>query len=127
MQSADLFPGVWRMTALHSAGPDGRLTPVSYSGQIFFSPDGHMSVQAMDRRPDAPATRYTALGYEATFGQYRLRSNQDVLEFVVTSSLVRSLVGQALLRSFEITTSHLVLSPVGTDERWRVEYARDSR
>lgn len=115
--------GAWRMTSLEAA-TDGILSPVPYSGQIVFTANGTMSVQAMNPDTSAPDTQYTVNGYEAFYGT--VSTNQADRTFVVKveSSLAPDLVGQELTRNFEVKGGTLILTPSNPAEGWRVTYER---
>ena len=57
--------GVWTMVSLEVANASGAMQAIPYGGQIIFTVDGHMAVQAMNTDPAAADTPYTRNGYEA--------------------------------------------------------------
>jgi hypothetical protein len=116
--------GTWQMTSLQSAVVDGTYSTVPYSGQVIFTEGGTLSVQASDANPDAADTTYTMNGYEAYYGPVVVDDKAGTFTITVSSSLVRALEGQALVRKFEVTDDQLVITPVDASEGWRVTYDR---
>ncbi|PLU62984.1 lipocalin-like domain-containing protein [Sinorhizobium medicae] len=139
--------GAWRMTSLQFTNSEGSLAEVPYSGQVIFSqsgslsvqamdPDpaakpqvifsqsGSLSVQAMDPDPAAKPTTYTANGYEAYYGPVEIDEAKNTFTITVESSLVRDLIGQKLVRKFQVTEDQLVILPADPSEGWRVTYER---
>ena len=74
--------GVWTRVSLEAADANGEMQPVDYSGQIIFTADGHVAVQAMNLDPEAPDTPYTSSGYEAYYG--RVVTDEAVGTFTMT-------------------------------------------
>ncbi len=116
--------GAWRMTSLQITNSEGKKADVPYSGQAVFSQSGTLSVQAMDPDPAAKPTTYTANGYEAHYGPVAIDEEKSTFTITVESSLVRDLIGQELVRVFEVTGDQLVITPVDPEEGWRVTYER---
>lgn len=116
--------GAWRMKSLQITDSQGKKTDVPYSGQVVFSQSGTLSVQAMDQDPAAKPTTYTANGYEAYYGPVAIDEGKSTFTITVESSLVRNLIGQELVRVFEVAGDHLVITPVDPEEGWRVTYER---
>lgn len=118
--------GAWQMTSLQFTNPEGKVVDVPYSGQLVFADTGTLSVQAMDANPDAKPTTYTANAYEAYYGPVKIDNTAKTFTITVKSSLVRDLIGQELVRKFEVTGDQLVISPVDPSETWRVSYNRQN-
>ncbi|ABR61180.1 hypothetical protein GOL30_10375 [Sinorhizobium medicae] len=116
--------GAWRMTSLQFTNSEGSLAEVPYSGQVIFSQSGSLSVQAMDPDPAAKPTTYTANGYEAYYGPVEIDEAKNTFTITVESSLVRDLIGQKLVRKFQVTEDQLVILPADPSEGWRVTYER---
>jgi hypothetical protein len=116
--------GAWEMTSLESAAPDGTYSTVPYSGMVIFTEGGTLSVQASNANPDAEDTTYTLNGYEAYYGPVVVDDAAGTFTITVSSSLVRALEGQELVRQFEVTGDQLVITPVDASEGWRVTYER---
>lgn len=116
--------GAWRMTSLQFTNSEGSLAEVPYSGQVIFSQSGSHSVQAMDPDPAAKPTTYTANGYEAYYGPVEIDEAKNTFTITVESSLVRDLIGQKLVRKFQVTEDQLVILPADPSEGWRVTYER---
>ncbi len=114
--------GVWTMVSLEVADTNGQMQPVDYSGQITFTADGQVAVQAMNPDPEAPDTPYTSNGYEAYYGRVVTDEAAGTFTMTVESALVRDLIGQALERRYEISGEQLILTPVDASEGWRVAY-----
>lgn len=114
--------GVWTMTALEVAGADGTMQPVDYAGQISFTADGHVAVQAMNPDLEAPDTAYTREGYEACYGRVETDEAAGSFTMTVESALARDLIGEELVRRYEVVGDQLVLTPADPAEGWRVSY-----
>lgn len=124
----DRFVGGWRLVTLEEPGDDGTPRPVDATGLFVFTRDGHASVQVMMREPDTSAStgpvQYAQGGYEASFGQYAIDEDAGVFTFRIEGALVRSLVGQNLVRRYELSGTRLIVTPAGPDEHWRVTWER---
>ncbi|WP_299006005.1 lipocalin-like domain-containing protein [uncultured Caulobacter sp.] len=116
--------GEWRMTSLQATKADGSVVQIPYSGQVIFARSGTLSVQAMDADPGAKPTTYTANAYEAYYGPVQIDQANRTFSITVTSSLVRDLIGQKLVRKFEVSHDKLVIMPATPGETWRVTYER---
>ena len=116
------LPGVWTMVSLEVADASGRMQQVPYSGQIVFTADGHMAVQAMNGDPEAPDTPYTRHGYEAQYGRVVTDEAAGTLAFTIESALVRGLIGQTLERRYEVSGDRFILLPADPAEGFRVTY-----
>lgn len=116
--------GAWRMTSLQITNSEGKPADVPYSGQVIFSQSGTLSVQAMDPDRAAKPTAYTANGYEAYYGSIEIDEAKNTFTITVESSLVRDLIGQKLVRKFEVNEDQLVILPADPKEGWRVTYER---
>ena len=73
----DRFVGAWRLDSLEQEGAEGKVHKSDSAGMLVFTRDGHMSVQVMERNPQAQTPtgpeQYSQGGYEASFGTYRDR------------------------------------------------------
>ncbi|WP_318911691.1 lipocalin-like domain-containing protein [Sinorhizobium medicae] len=78
----------------------------------------------MDPDPAAKPTTYTANGYEAYYGPVEIDEAKNTFTITVESSLVRDLIGQKLVRKFQVTEDQLVILPADPSEGWRVTYER---
>lgn len=116
--------GVWKMTSLKVSNADGTRKQIPYSGQVVFSKEGMLSVQAMDHDPAASPTTYTMAGYEAYYGPVTINAQASTFTITVRSSLVRNLIGQQLTRVFQVDDDHLTILPADPKESWRVTYER---
>ena len=114
--------GVWTIVSLEVADANGQMQPVDYSGQIIFTADGQVAVQAMNPDPEAPDTAYTSNGYEAYYGRVATDEAAGTFTMTVESALVRDLIGQELERRYEVVDDQLVLTPADPSEGWRVVY-----
>src|SRR3977135_732365 len=106
----DRFVGAWRLAWLEEPGPDGSIPRVGGSGIFVCTGDGRASVQVMYRTPPAGAAaapvQYAQGGYEATFGRYQVDPSARTFTYHVEGALVRSLIGNQLIReSHRIPTS----------------------
>ena len=117
------FVGAWRLARLEQPGADGKTHNADTIGLLVFTRDGHMSVQVMERNPQAQAAagpaQYSQGGYEASFGTYQIESSHT-FTFHVEGALVRSLIGKDLPRAFELSDNQLIVKSARPDERWRV-------
>lgn len=120
------FIGAWRLVALESPGPDGKIQKSDSSGMFVFTRDGHASVQVMDRNAPVQAAagpqQYSQGGYEATFGTYAVDESAHTFTFHVEGALVRSLIGKDLPRSFEFSGNQLIVKSTRPDEHWKVTW-----
>jgi hypothetical protein len=119
------FVGAWRLASLEKEGADGKVHKADSTGLLVFTRDGHMSVQVMDRNPQAqtPAgpEQYSQGGYEASFGTYEI-DEAHTFTFHVEGALVRTLIGEDLPRAFELSGKQLIVKSTRPDEHWRVAW-----
>jgi hypothetical protein len=124
----DQFVGAWRLAWLEQQGADGKLHRIDCCGMLVYTRDGHMSVQVMEREPQAqiPASpeQYSQGGYEASYGRYEIDERAHVFTFHVEGALVRTLVGKDLTRIYELSGKQLIVKPSRQDEHWRVAWER---
>ena len=122
----DRFVGAWRLAWLEGEGGDGKIHRSDSTGLLVFTRDAHMSVQVMERSPQAqtPAgpEQYSQGGYEASFGTYEIDERTNTFIFHVEGALVRSLIGKDLPRAFEFSGKELILRSTRPDEHWRVAW-----
>ena len=99
-------------------------TSADSTGLLVFTGDGHMSVQVMERNPQAQAAagpeQYSQGGYEASFGTYQIDESSHTFTFHVEGALVRSLIGKDLPRAFELSGKQLIVKSARPEEHWRV-------
>lgn len=116
--------GAWRLVRLEQPGADGKIHDADSTGLLVFTSDGHMSVQVMERNPQAQTSagpeQYSQGGYEASFGTYQMNESSHTFTFHVEGALVRSLIGKDLPRSFEVAGEQLIVKSTRPDEHWRV-------
>lgn len=122
------FAGAWRLIRLEQHGADGKLHNVDCTGLFMFTPDGHASVQVMQRNPppsiaSAPET-YSQSGFEASWGTYTVDERTQTFLFHIDGALVRSLIGKDLQRSYHFSGNQLTVKSTRTDERWSVTWER---
>jgi hypothetical protein len=120
------FVGAWRLAWLEAEGADGKIHRADSAGLLVFTRDGHMSVQVMERHPQAqtPAgpEQYSQGGYEASFGTYEIDESTHTFTFHVEGALVRSLVGKDLARVYEFAGKQLIVKSTRPEEHWRVAW-----
>ena len=120
------FVGAWRLAWLEGEGADGKIHRADSTGLLVFTRDGHMSVQVMERNPQAqtPAgpEQYSQGGYEASFGTYEIDESTHTFTFHVEGALVRSLIGKDLPRAFEFSGRQLLVKSTRPEEHWRVAW-----
>ena len=120
------FVGAWRLAWLEGEGADGKIHRADSTGLLVFTRDGHMSVQVMERNPQAqtPAgpEQYSQGGYEASFGTYEIDESTHTFAFHVEGALVRTLIGKELPRAFEFSGKQLIVKSTRSDEHWRVAW-----
>lgn len=115
--------GEWTMSRLEFE-TDGEFAVVPFGGQIIFTDAGTVAVQAQNPDTTAPDTAYTVQGYEAFYGDASIDADAGTFSVDVVSAAARDLIGQTLVRNFEVTDDTLVLTPVDASEGWRVTYER---
>lgn len=124
----DRFAGAWRLAWLERPGADGVVRRVKCTGLLVYTRDGHMSVQVMERNPEAPAAgapeQYSQGGYEASWGTFRVDERAHTFTFHVEGALVRTLAGKDLARAYEFTGERLIVKSTRPDEHWRVAWER---
>jgi len=122
----DRFVGAWRLAWLEEQGADGKPHRVDCTGMLVYTRDGHMSVQVMEREPQArtPAgpDQYSQGGYEASFGTYEIDESTHTFTFHVEGALVRTLIGKDLQRVYEFSGKQLIVKSTRADEHWRVAW-----
>jgi hypothetical protein len=120
------FVGAWRLAWLEGEGADGKIHRADSTGLLVFTRDGHMSVQVMERNPQAqtPAgpEQYSHGGYEASFGTYEINERVHNFTYHVKGALVRTLVGRDLPRAFEFSGKQLIVKSTRPDEQWRAAW-----
>ena len=122
----DRFVGAWRLAWLEGEGADRKIHRADCTGLLVYTRDGHMSVQVMERNPQAqvPAgpEQYSQGGYEASFGTYEIDESTHTFTFHVEGALVRTLIGKDLPRAFEFSGKQLIVKSTRPDEHWRVAW-----
>ena len=120
------FVGAWRLAWLEEQGADGKIHRADCTGLLVFTRDGHMSVQVMERNPQAQAPagpeQYSQGGYEASFGSYQIDKSNHTFTFHVEGALVRTLIGKDLPRAFELSGKQLIVKSTRPEEHWRVAW-----
>lgn len=124
--ATDPIIGEWTMATLEFE-TDGEFAEVPFDGQIIFTEAGTVAVQAQNPDATAPDTAYTVQGYEAFYGDATIDEDSGTFSVEVESAAARDLIGQTLVRNFEVTDDTLVLTPVDAAEGWRVTYDRATR
>jgi hypothetical protein len=124
----DQFVGAWRLAWLEQPGADGKLHRIDCCGMLVYTRDGHMSVQVMERNPQAQSAagpqQYSQGGYEASYGTYDVDERAHTFTFRVEGALVRSLIGKDLPRAYEFEGKQLIVKSTRADERWQVVWER---
>jgi hypothetical protein len=122
----DRLVGAWRLASLEAEGPDGKVHRSDSTGLLVFTRDGHMSVQVMERNPQAQTAaapeQYSQGGYEASFGAYEVDGSTRTFTFHVEGALVRTLIGKNLPRSFEFSGKQLIVKSTRPEEHWRAAW-----
>jgi hypothetical protein len=118
------FIGAWRLVSLEVVDADGKVQRSDSTGMFVFTREGRLAVQVMDRtpqpNPQASPEQYSQGGYEATFGRFEVDERTNTFTYYVEGSLVRTLVGKALPRSYEFKGKQLIVKSTNPAERWRV-------
>lgn len=121
------FVGAWRLAWLEQPGADGKLHRIKCCGMLVYTSDGQMSVQVMEREPQAQAAtgpqQYSQGGYEASYGTYKVE-DAKTFTFHVEGALVPSLIGKDLPRAYEFSGNQLIVKSTRADEHWRVAWER---
>ena len=119
----DRFVGAWWLASLEQEGTDGNIHRSDSAGLLVFTRDGHMSVQVMERNPQAQTAagpeQYSQSGYEASFGTYEI-NDAHTFTYHVEGALVRTLIGKELPRAFEFSGNQLIVKSTRPDEHWTV-------
>jgi hypothetical protein len=122
------FVGAWGLASLEQEGADGKTHRSDSTGLLVFTRDGHMSVQVMERNPQAQTAagpeKYSQGGYEASFGTYEINESSRTFTFHVEGALVRNLIGKDLPRTFELSGKQLIVKAARPEEHWRVVWER---
>jgi len=122
----DRFVGAWRLAWLEEEGADGKIHRADCTGLLVYARDGHMSVQVMERNPQAqtPAgpEQYSHGGYEASFGTYQIDERTHNFTYHVEGALVRALIGKDLVRVYDFSGKQLIVNSSSPDEHWRVAW-----
>ena len=125
---SDRLVGAWRLVSLEQPGQDGQLHRIECDGMLIATRDGHISVQVMDRVPQAQSAagpeQYSQGGYEASYGSYVVDESAHIFKFHVEGALVRSLIGKELIRAYELSGNTLIVRSARADEHWRVTWER---
>jgi len=120
------FVGAWRLPWLEKPGADGQIHRANSAGLLVFTRDGHMSVQVMERSPQAQTAaapeQYSRGGYEASFGTYEIQGSTQTFTFHVEGALVRTLIGKDLTRVYDFSGKQLIVKSSSPDEHWRVAW-----
>lgn len=115
--------GAWRLVSDEET-VNGTLTKLDQTGILTYTSDGHMSVQIMDRDPNAMQSgspvQYGANGYEGYFGTFDVKEAAHAVTHHVEGALVRSLIGKDLTRIYSFSGKQLVLKSSRPDENWRI-------
>ena len=115
--------GAWRLVSDEET-VNGKLTKLDQSGILTYTSDGHMSVQIMDKNPNASRggnpVQYSANGYEGYFGTFDVNEAAHSVTHHVQGALVRSLIGKDLTRIYTFSGKQLVLTSSRPDENWRI-------
>ncbi len=122
----DRFVGAWRLASLETQGTDGKIRNADSAGLLVFTRDGHMSVQVMERHPQAQVAtgpeQYSQGGYEASFGTYEINESAHTFTFHVEGALVQTLIGKDLQRAFELSGKQLMVKSARPEEHWRAAW-----
>lgn len=120
------FNGAWRFAWLEQPDAGGKVHRIDCCGLLVFTPDGHMSVQVMEKNPQPPAQtgpeQYSQGGYEASYGTYQIDESAYTFTFHVEGALVRSLIGKDLPRAYQLSGKKLIVQSTHPDEHWRVAW-----
>ena len=114
--------GAWKLFLLEEPGADGKVQKADCAGMLVFTLDGKASVQVMYRNAQSDSS-YAQGGYEASYGTYEI-DNSSTLTFHIDGSLVPTLRGKYLKRTYEISGSHLTIQSTDRNEKWKVVWER---
>jgi len=124
----DRFVGAWHLAWLEQPGANSNLHRIECCGMLVYTRDGHMSVQVMERDPQAGAPagpeQYSQGGYEASYGRYDIDERAHTFTYHVEGALVRTLIGKDLVRVYEFSGRQLIVKSSREDEHWRVAWER---
>jgi hypothetical protein len=127
ISARDELTGAWHLVSMEEPGPDGRLRHITdRTGQLIYTPDGHMSVQLMyPPSESAVSNDYVRNGYEASFGSYSVDETAHTVTHHVQASVTHGLVGKDLTRAFQFSNGQLIIKSTRPDERWSVTWEHD--
>lgn len=117
--------GAWHLTSLGDRGADGKVNSVAgLKGTLFYTRDGHMSVQIMYPESAAALSNdYVLNGYEASFGSYDVDEAKHTITHHVQGSITHGLVGKDLPRVYQFTDdARLIIKSTRPDEHWFVTW-----
>jgi hypothetical protein len=118
--------GAWHLAHIDAPGADGKEGTIAQpKGMLFYTRDGHMSVQLMyPKSANVPSNEYVRDGYEASFGSYDLDEARHMLTHHVQGSVTgEMLVGKDLPRVYHFTADgKLIIRPARPDEHWSVTW-----
>ncbi len=135
MAGAPRFVGTWRLVAWEVREPDGTVRyplGTDATGQLIYTPGGHMSVHVMragrppfasgdflDGTPEEIAAAFH--GYLAYCGTYEVREAEGTIVHHPACSLLPNWIGVPQTRLFELADNRLILRspplPVAGSER----------
>ena len=121
-QTRNGLVGPWKLVSLEEQSADGQDHHVDCSGLFVFTENGRASVQVMYRTA-RNGSAYSKGGYEASFGSYHVDSS-STFTFHIEGSIVRTLIGKGLKRTYEITGDRLTVKSTDPNEHWKVIWER---
>lgn len=112
--------GAWHLIRIDAPGPDGK--PASGPqprGMLFYTRDGHMSVQLMyPASANALSNKYALHGYEASFGSFDVDETAHTVTHHVQGSITRDqLVGKDLPPEVRVHARRKANPPVNAPGR----------
>ncbi|MGA2739320.1 MAG: lipocalin-like domain-containing protein [Bryobacteraceae bacterium] len=118
--------GGWRLVSIEQPDAAASTRKIECCGLFVFTRDGHVSVQVMQREPQAqtPATAdpYSRAGYEATYGTYVIDETTHTFTIHVEGALASALVGRDLPRVYEFSGKQLIVRSSNPDEHWKATW-----
>lgn len=122
----DKLIGAWRLAWLEEQTEDGKTQKSERQGILLYTRDGHMSVQIIAPKQEAPPASgpvlYEQGGYEAYYGTYAVNEQAHTVTHHVEGALVRTLIGNNLTRVYRFSGKQLVLTSSRPDEHWTIAW-----
>ncbi len=122
----DQLIGAWKLVSIEEPDSSGKIQKGDYAGTIVYTRDGHMSVQIMPKTRGTGANtgpvKYQDCDYEAYYGKFDVDEHAQAVTHHVEGSLVRTLIGNDLIRIYKFSGKQLILKSSRSDEHWTITW-----